>query len=239
MPAYLWPGAEDYNAGTIAERIAPPAGFERVPAAPGSFANWLRNLPLRPENTPVRLYDGRLRWSQDQHVAVIGIDTGDRDLQQCADAIMRLRAEYLLASGQAGRIAFNYTNGKRVRYRGSASDRKAFRRYMTGVFAYAGTYSLEREMAKASLADIRIGDVFINGGFPGHAVLVADMAENARTGEKRFLLVQSYMPAQDMHVLKDMSGREQSPWFSVPTPNEPFITPDWIFKANSLRRFRD
>ena len=237
-PRYLWQGKNSHSVDTLQERVAPPAGFERIPAQPGSFAEWLRNLPLRPPHTPVRLYDGRLRYTQDRHVAVIDIDTGKRNLQQCADAIMRLRAEYLLASGRPRDIAFNYTNGKRVAYRGKASNRKAFRRYMIGIFAYAGTYSLEREMKPVSLADMKIGDVFIKGGFPGHAVLVVDLVQNSRTGEKRFLLMQSFMPAQDMHILKNPRSADGTPWYKLPDPEGQLITPDWIFKAKTLRRFR-
>ncbi len=77
---------------------------------------------------------------------------------------------------------------------------------MDTVFAWAGTHSLERELKPAALAGIAAGDVFIKGGFPGHAVLVADVVENRATGEKRFLLLQSYMPAQDIHVLKNPAG---------------------------------
>ena len=239
-PRYLWPdAAKAAQADRLIDRIAPPKGFERIPAEPGSFAEWLRHLPLRPPQTPVRLYDGRLKWSQDKHVAVIAIDTGKRNLQQCADAIMRLRAEYLLASGQARDIAFNYTNGKRVRYRGKASDRRAFQRYMTGVFSYAGTYSLEREMKPISVTEMRIGDVFIKGGFPGHAVLVTDMVLNPKTGEKRFLLVQSFMPAQDMHVLTNPRSSDGTPWYTMPEPDSQFFTPEYIFRDSHLRRFRN
>lgn len=238
-PRYLWPGADTDPADILQERIAPPAGFKREPVEPGSFAEWLRNLPLRPPQTQVRLYDGRPKWSQDKHVAVINIDTGNRDLQQCADAIMRLRAEYQLATGQARQIAFNYTNGKRVRYRGAASDRKAFRRYMIGIFAYAGTYSLEREMQRVPVAEMQIGDVFIKGGFPGHAVLVADMVRHPVSGERRFLLLQSYMPAQDMHILTNPGSQDGTPWYTLPGPKEQLVTPEWIFEAKSLRRFAD
>lgn len=238
-PRYLWPGASEGASGTIADRIAPPDGFVRTPIAADGFGDWLRHLPLRPPQTPVRLYDGRLKWSQDKHVAVVAIDTGTKNLQQCADAIMRLRAEYLLSNGRARDVAFNYTDGKRVAYRGRADDRAAFQRYMIQIFSYAGSYSLEREMRPVALADMAIGDVFIQGGFPGHAVLVADIAVNEQTGEKRFLLLQSYMPAQDMHILTNPKTVDGKPWYAVPDAKGELITPEWVFKANTLRRFRE
>ena len=239
-PRYLWRAEPIPQAATaLSARISAPAGFERVPAPPGSFAEWLRNLPLSPEGTPVRLHDGRLKGSQERHVAVIDIDTGNRDLQQCADAVMRLRAEYLLVSGRSRDIAFNNTEGKRLAFHGGANDRKAFQRYMIQVFSYAGTYSLEREMLRASPAEMRIGDVFIKGGFPGHAVLVVDMAANRATGERRFLLAQSYMPAQDMHVLKDPKSQDGTAWYRIPATGGELVTPEWIFEASQLRRFKE
>lgn len=238
-PRYPWLADGVAPSETLAGRIAPPQGFERAPAEGGSFGEWLRNLPVRPPQTPVRLYDGRLKWSQDKHVAVIDIDTGDRNLQQCADAIMRLRAEFLLGSGRARDIAFNYTDGKRVAYRGGTGDRKAFQRYMIQIFSYAGTYSLEREMRRVPVAELQIGDVFIKGGFPGHAVLVADLAVNKATGERRFLLLQSYMPAQDMHILTDPKSQDATAWYKIPAASGELITPEWIFQAAQLRRFQD
>jgi len=107
---------------------------------------------------------------------------------------------------------------------------------MDYVFAYAGTYSLERELKPAPLGSLQTGDVFIKGGFPGHAVLVADTAENAQTGEKRFLLVQSYMPAQEMHVLKNPAAGDGSPWYPAAFDGE-LVTPEWTFAAGSLRRW--
>ena len=240
---------------TLAEAIAPPPEFERAHAPPGSFAAWLRGLPLKPEGTPVRLYNGSDKFRQDVHVAVIDIDVGSKDLQQCADAIMRLRAEWLRAEGRAGEIGFNYTGGGRVTWvrwsRGErpTSDGKrwsrrakadgsyaAFRRYLEQVFIYAGSYSLEREAKPAPLEAMQIGDVFIEGGFPGHAVLVADMAVNPQTGEKRFLLLQSFMPAQDIHVLKNPRDPDGSPWYPLDFAGD-LVTPEWTFARNSLRRW--
>lgn len=202
---------------TLCERIAPPVGFERDPVPLGSFAEWLRGLPVRASDAPVRLHTGALKANQDAHVAVIDIDVGARDLQQCADAIMRLRAEWLFASDRLDAIGFNYTNGVRVPFsrwmRGERpkpagarvtwqpsgqadASYRSFRKYMDQVFGYAGTASLERELQPVAAEDMRIGDVFIKGGFPGHAVLVVDMVRNAATGERRFLLLQSFMPAR-------------------------------------------
>jgi len=140
-------------------------------------------------------------------------------------------------SPRGGPIAFNDTDGKRRAFslRGK-SDHAAFRKYMDLVFAYAGTYSLEHELKPVPLGEIQIGDVFVKGGFPGNAVLVADMVWNAQTGERRFLLIQSYMPAQEMHVLKDPASPEGSPWYPAVFAGD-LMTPEWTFKPGALHRW--
>jgi hypothetical protein len=170
---------------------------------------------------------------------VIDIDTGNRDLQQCADAIMRLRGEYLLGSGRARDIGFNDTRGKPQPFKGDPKDYPGFRKYMDTVFSFSGSHSLERELQPVALADMRVGDVFIKGGFPGHAVLVVDIAVNPATGEKRFMLLQSYMPAQDMHVLKNPKAPDGSPWYPVPAEKAELVTPEWVFPPATLRRFKN
>ena len=83
---------------------------------------------------------------------------------------------------------------------------------------------------------IQIGDVFILGGFPGHAVLVVDVCENKSTGEKLFLIQQSYMPAQEIHVLKNLNNSEISPWYSVNFSGD-LETPEWTFTKEQLMRW--
>ncbi len=255
---YAWRSEMPAESDRLGRRFAPPEGFVRIPVPEGSFAAWLRGLPLKPDGTSVLLHTGAPKWRQDVHAAVIDIDTGTRDLQQCADAVMRLRAEWQFARGETRRIAFNDTGGskpmqfsrwaagERPRAEGRAlvwakrsspdASYASFRRYMDTVFTWAGTHSLERELLPVRDGRVEIGDVIIKGGFPGHAVLVADVAEHPTTGERRFLLIQSFMPAQDMHVLKGRDTPDGSPWFRL-APDQPFVTPEWIFPPGSLRRW--
>src|SRR4051812_36076598 len=105
-PTYAWRSGPPAG-GDLAARFPPPPGARRVDVAPGSFGEWLRHLPLLAEGAPVHLHDGSLKPRQDVHAAVIDIDVGRRDLQQCADAVMRMRAEYLYAAGRTGEISFH------------------------------------------------------------------------------------------------------------------------------------
>lgn len=252
---YLWL-AEEAGFETIARRIPPPTGYERLASPESSFASWLRGLSVREPGTPVRLFDGRQKANQGAAFAVVDIDVGARDLQQCADAVIRLRAEYLLAAGCSDRIAFDFTSGDRARWSDWRRGRRpvvsgnhvswarqsdpdpsyaSFRRYLNLVFTYAGSHSLARELRTvADPALVLPGDVFIQGGFPGHAVLVADVAADPR-GNRVFLLLQSYMPAQDVHVLAN-PARRASAWYPALAIGE-LATPEWTFLYTDLRRF--
>jgi hypothetical protein len=242
---------------TIEERFAPPEGFKRKNSKTGSFDNYLKTLPLKPYGEKVHEYDGDLKLPDDVYEAVLNIDVGTKDLQQCADAVMRLRAEYLFSAKQFDQIHFNFTNGNTAYYEKYAEgyrfspktnawvktakedkSYKAFREYMDLVFSYAGSLSLSHELKSVEVNDIKPGDVFIKGGSPGHAVIVVDVAENYKTDEKLFIIAQSYMPAQDIHVLKNISEGKTSPWYS--TNFGPYLkTPEWTFTRAQLMRFKD
>jgi hypothetical protein len=104
---------------------------------------------------------------------------------------------------------------------------------MDMVFAYSGTLSLEKELISVSIDNMSIGDVFIVGGSPGHAVIVVDMAVNS-LGEKIFLLAQSYMPAQQTQLLINPMDDDISPWYSL-KGKEKLITPEWTFELDTLK----
>lgn len=244
----------------LAEAIPPPPGAHRVDLPAGSFGAWLRGLPLLPPGTPVLLYDGSAKPNQSAQHRVVDLDVGDRDLQQCADAVMRLRVEYLWSADKRPAIAFKLTDGtpwdfpsylggtrlklvgkKAERQPGSprAANRETLRGYMRTLFTYAGTASIAAELPRRELAALTAGDVLVQGGFPGHAVLVLDIAEDDR-GARYFLLGQSYMPAQQFHVLKNPSDPALSPWYRADALTAGAMTPEWgPFTDRDLRRFRD
>jgi hypothetical protein len=83
---------------------------------------------------------------------------------------------------------------------------------------------------------MEIGDVFIQGGSPGHAVIVVDMCEKKATGEKKFLLAQSYMPAQELQILSNPNSTNGSPWYDL-SFERLLKTPEWTLEHGSLKRF--
>jgi hypothetical protein len=258
--AFPWLSESDSTAREVISDISPPAGLSRRPAPEGSFGSWLRRLPLKPDKTLVYLYDGSPKRNQNAHYRIVDIDIGQNDLQQCADAVIRLRTEFLYSRKDLPLIHFNFTSGdtcsferwaagyrptvrgNEVRWSKKAdpdSGYGSFRQYLNTVFTYAGSSSLSKEMIPvADIGRLQAGDVFIHGGFPGHAVIVVDVAENIETGATAFLLAQGYMPAQDVHILKNPSDPHLSPWYIIGADDR-LYTPEWIFDWRDLRRFRE
>ena len=225
---------------TIETRFKPPKGYVRVKALENSFAKYLRTLPLKPDGSTVYYYNDLPKLDRNVYAAVVDMELDKQDLQQCADAVMRLRGEYLYARKDFGSIHFNFVSDSKPRYykdyaKGDYSYAK-FRKYMRYIFSYANTRSLHQEMKPANIMDLQIGDVFIQKKNPyGHAVIVVDMAVNSSTGKKVYLLAQSYMPAQDTQVLINPMNDQLNPWYEL---NEKTInTPEWTFKPGDLRRF--
>ncbi len=257
--AYPWAHKYD-STECIMHRIRPPEGCERMEMETGSFGDWLRHLPLKKGNPPVLLFDGTAKGNQSAHVAVIDMDVGGADLQQCADAVIRLRSEYLYSRKNYSRISFAFTSGDRAEFRtwvggyrpvvrgntvrwshSAARDSSyhAFREYLNAVFTYSGSYSLSRECRPIDdRTDLSIGDLFVEGGFPGHAVIIVDMVMNRRTGKKLFLLAQSYMPAQEVHILVNNSEPDLSPWYEADSLQGELQTPEWTFPPHSAMRLR-
>lgn len=167
--------------------IKMPNDYEKITVSENSFSQWLRFFPAKSIGGKVLLYNGKEKVNQSAQYAILDIDVGTKDLQQCADAVMRLRAEYLYSQKKYNEIKFNFTNGfectysKWVQgYRPKITGNKAswhlsaqpgntyfvFKQYLNMVFNYAGTASLEKELKPKPLKDILPGDVLLKEGIP-------------------------------------------------------------------------
>jgi hypothetical protein len=184
------------------------------------------------KNKTVYLFNGLPKRNQTAQFVVLNISVGNEDLQQCADAIMRLRAEFFYAHKKYAEISF-CDNNNRCYKLGAETDRKHFNEYLKKVFAMCGTLSLQKQLKPVQdFTKMNIGDVLIRGGSPGHAMIIVDMAIN-KNGKKIYLLAQSYMPAQDIHIVKNTMNENLSPWYEL--NDETIYTPEWTFEKNQLR----
>lgn len=253
---YAWPtdGSQGPKAtGALDERIPTESGFARGAVEPDSFAAFLRSLPVAEKGTAVLSFRGQtiLAGDDPRLAAVVAIDVGDKDLQQCADSIIRMHAEWRRAVGR-GDVSYKSLSGFSMPYDrwrkgerfvlagkdlawtggGRADDSRAsFRGYLDNVFMWANTVGLARDAKKVAKAEVRAGDFFVLGGAPGHAVLVLDVAVDG-AGHKRALIGQGYMPAQSFHVVRSPEG---SVWHSL--DGDDVRTPFWVpFPWDSLRR---
>lgn len=214
------------------KNIPLPAGFKRQHTDQNSFASYLSSIELK-RNKTVYLFNGQPKFNQSAQFAVLNVSVGARNLQQCADAVMRLRAEYLFKQEAFDKIVF-FDNDHRVYKFCPPYTRDNFKAYLNKVFGMCGTASLCKQLKPvADFYNIQPGNVLIRGGFPGHAVMVMDVAVN-ENGKKIYLLAQSYMPAQDIHVLNNPMNKNLSPWYEVNDDNI-IRTPEYSFTKNELR----
>ncbi len=246
------------NQSTIITRFSAPRGYQWEKQAINTFGSFLVNFPLKPDNFPVRDYKNLPINKQIHHASILDIDVGDKDLQQCADAWMRLYGEFLWSQKRFDDIEFEFTSqqkmswndykkgirttevGDKVKFHKSAKHSDTyqnFREYMNLVFRYAGTISLDRESIPIlKNADIRVGDIIIKPGSPGHSVFVVGSAKNS-AGKRVFLLAESFMPAQDIHILKNPNNPNLSPWYELDVNAKKLITAKYIFSPVTIKRF--
>jgi hypothetical protein len=243
--------ASPAHAGPLQERLPPPAGFTPVKVPADSFGAWLRALPLLPAQSPVRSFDGK-ELNAPHARAVVDLDVGPRDLQQCADTAIRLWAEYQKSRGRADELVFHatsgdplpfarYKNGERPRAPknkvlwekkakpASADDEKVWRGWLDAVFMWAGSVSLAKDTTAVTAEQIKPGDLYVLPGSPGHVLVVLDVAVHD-DGRRALLIGQGFMPAQSFHVLGWLPQAQDGG----------VVSPVWpgAFAGSTLRRFR-
>lgn len=243
---------------TVKERFEAPKNYHWIDEKANSFGYFLENFQLKKHGSPIKKFDGSEITTQNLHEAIFDIDVGTKDLQQCADAVIRLRAEYLFKTKNFDKIKFHFTsgdlmswndykNGVRAFVNGnSVSFRKTenfddsyenFRKYLDLIFNYAGTISLNKESnAVLKNSDLKTGDFLITPGSPGHVVFLAGVCENA-AGKKLFLLAEGFTPAQSIHLLKNPFNPNISPWYELDVNSAQTKTARYIFEPSNFRNF--
>jgi len=241
---------------TISSRVKIPEGYKRVVYEDGSFEEYLRNYKLKPFGSKIINYDNSEYFWQGGHIGILDIPVPSNGLQQCADALIRIRSEYLWDHNRKDEIGFNFTSGhycswsryaegyrpkinrNRVSFSKTASanpSKANFYNYLNLIYMYSGTLSLFNEL-KSIDDDIKLGDMLIKGGSPGHIVMICDEIVND-SGDKLFLLFQGNTPAQSVHLVKNLEDVNLSPWYEL---NNDDVIPvsNYTFYDSKFVRFK-
>ena len=243
---------------TIRERFSAPENYEWVSTSENSYGHFLENFPLKKYGSPIVKFNGEMGATQNLHEAVFDIDVGEKDLQQCADAIIRLRAEYLFKENKFDKIAFHFTSGdlfswndykkgirpivsgNSVQFKKMDSEndsRQSFRNYLDKIFTYAGTISVFKETKTIEkTSGLQTGDFVITPGSPGHVVFIAGVCKNKK-GEKLYLLGEGFTPAQSISVMKNPHNAAISPWYKLSVEDSEIKTSRYIFSPVVFKRY--
>ena len=242
---------------TIASRVNIPEGYKRVNYPNGSFQDYLRNYKLKPFGSKIINYDDSEYFWQRGHIGILEVPVPKNGLQQCADALIRIRSEYLWDNNRKNEIGFNFTsghycswtkyaegyrpkiNGNKVTFHKTASantSKDNFYKYLNLIYMYSGTLSLYNELEAVKARDLKIGDMLIKGGSPGHIVMIADKVINNKGG-KLFLLFQGNTPAQSVHLVKNLDNATMSPWYQL-EDDAVISVSNYVFGSSKFVRFK-
>lgn len=242
---------------TIKTRVNVPEGYTRASYPKGSFQEYLRNYKLKPFGSKIINYDDTEYFWQGGHIGILEVPVPKNGLQQCADALIRIRSEYLWDNNRKDEIGFNFTSGHYCSwkkyaegYRPKISGNKVsfhkttsanhskdnFYKYLNLIYMYSGTLSLYHELKSVKAKDLKIGDMLIIGGSPGHIVMLCDEVVNEK-GEKLFLLFQGNTPAQSVHLVKNLEDANISPWYDL-EDNAVIPVSNYTFYDSKFVRFK-
>ena len=231
-----------------------PTGYDNVAEELGTWAEWLRLLPLAAVGTPVRNERGELIVpGDDEHLAaVVAIDTGNQ--QSSTDAIVRLFAEWRWFKEDVRMLYLSDTKldlplekwgaGERLVSRSGKPqwvpqapraqlDYAGFREYLQGVLAWGDEPALFAESEPIAPDALEPGTFFLRR-HPAQAVLVLDVGVSA-SGARILLLAQALDPSESVHVIRPS---RTSAWFPVHTDQPLQLPRSGTFSWHDLRRLK-
>lgn len=234
--ALLAAAAPAQPAGRRVSDIAPPGGCSRPATAPGSYSEWLRSTPLKPDGTILSHAGDTIGPGFYRVLAVSGLPLLFRDdLEQCADWCFRFWAEHHRESGRLDRLyLFDYSGRKRI----FAKSGKTFLSFLRRAMADANSHSLKRGCAAVDPADIMPGDMLVqnrDGGI-GHVSIVMDVCRDP-SGNRYFLMGYGFMPAQEFHLERADTPSGRDGWFTL-TGYLDYLEKHFDFGDPAFRRFR-
>ncbi len=196
-------------------------GFTREPAADGSYAAYLRDIPLKSKGAKLHLHSGMVAKHQFLAAAIVDQPLLNKN-EQCADVAIRLRAEYLWQNGRYDEICFTDVHDSILCYCCDTvpadSLRSCFEAYLTGeVFEWCNTSSLYGETVPRQFIDVQAGDILVHPAEPGedygHAIVVVDVARDAK-GRVAILCLEGNTPAREKHIVRN-KWLWRDPWFII------------------------
>ncbi len=240
----------------IETKFTLPEGYERN--YNDEYSIFLRKFPLK-NNNVVRYHNGENKYNNNIWAAVFDYDIGTADLHQCADAVIFMRANYLYKKGLTDKLHYTFVSGFKAKYldyithyykvdgnnvslvlrdKRLEDNLETLRKWLREIWMYSNTWSIEKyDSYRVPLSDIKPGDFFIRSNPPpavGHAVKVVDVVSDSR-GLKKVMLSQSYMPAQENHIL--INPQDDGVWYEIRGSTQVIQTPEFTFHNNELRRF--
>ena len=233
-----------------------PERYERI--YNDEYSVFLRQFPLK-NNNVVKYHNGQNKYNDNIWAAVFDYDIGNGDLHQCADAVLYMRANYLYKKGLTDKLHYTFVSGFKAKYldyithyykvdgnnvslvlrdKRLEDNLETLRKWLREIWMYSNTWSIEKyDSYRVPLSDIKPGDFFIRSNPPpavGHAVKVVDVVSDSR-GLKKVMLSQSYMPAQENHIL--INPQDDGVWYEIRGSTQVIQTPEFTFHNNELRRF--
>jgi hypothetical protein len=241
---YAWLSAEAVRRyEPLVRRFPAPEGYVRVAVSPGDYGDWLRHLPLRPDDAPV-----------DRLAAVVDWRWTNARRLGAANAVLRLRGEYLWFCCANEAIAFRFTSGdlfewkrwadgwapavagRRVEWRQGPEpgfSRQSYTKYLDTLLAYASVNSLAADTHPVTDGTIQPGDVLVESGRGGFAAVVLDVAVNA-DGRVSILIGQTVKAAGGFCVIQ---AAADSVWHEAEA-DAAIDLPGWGgMRFNRLRRW--
>jgi len=219
---------------TIGSIPLPSNSYHRVKVEATSFGKWLRDLPLKNNNSPVLDYRGKIfKSGTDSIVAgVVNWDIKNRRLEQCMDILIRLYAEYSWEYNKTTPLSLplpggywlgweEWKNGFRPVFKGinvklkkkaiSDSTTLTFRRYLNTIYNASHTQQFYHAYQAVDRTKVQIGDFIVKKGSKGHAIMIVDLAKNEH-GDLIALIGNGDTPACQFFLLNFRTGQ---PWIPL------------------------